>query len=133
LAGADDRSQYTFYDGSAWQADSARAAVLLDKSASLTVSFNPYLQRYLAVSGGVLSSTILLRTADHLEGPWSEPTEIPPDGQAVLPPLDSKAYNYAMVEHPELRSSDGRSIVVSYSRPTTPFAGDVRLARITLK
>jgi hypothetical protein len=133
LAGADNRSQYTFYDGSTWQADISKAAIVLDKVANMTVSFNPYLQRYLAVSGGVLSSTISLRTADHVEGPWSQPVEIQPDGQTVLPPVDSKAYNYIIIEHPELRSADGRSIVISYSRPTTTFAGDVRLARITFK
>ena len=133
LAGADDRAQYKFYDGATWQADSSKAAVVLDKIANMTVSFNPYLQRYLAVSGGVLSSTISLRTAEHVEGPWSQPVEIPADGKAILPPIDASAYNYIIVEHPELRATDGRSIVISYSRPTTPFAGDVRLARITFK
>ncbi len=133
LAAADDRAQYTFYDGAAWQTDNSKAAVVLDKVANLTVSYNPYLQRYLAVSGGVLNSTISLRTAEHAEGPWSQPAEIPADGQAILPPLDDKAFNYVIIEHPELRSADGRSIVISYSRPTTPFAGDVRLARVTFK
>jgi hypothetical protein len=51
----------------------------------------------------------------------------------VLAPPDANQRNYLALEHAELDSPDGTQIVISYSRPTTPFAGDVRLARVTLE
>jgi hypothetical protein len=130
-AQVDDRGAYQFYDGAGWQDDPTQAAVVIDHTAFPSISWNPYLGRYLSVAGGVLSSTVRLRTADHPEGPWSEPVEIMAGDTGILAPTDPKKYNYLILEHPELRSADGRSIVISYSRPTTPFHGDVRLARIT--
>ncbi len=136
-ASAEERSSYQFFDGDAWQAEATRAADVLDgMGGTPSLSWNPHLGRYLAVSGKLLSSSIELRTAAAPEGPWSAPLELPAsaDGSSGLfAPLSADAYNYVAIEHPELRSSDGRQLVVSYSRPTEPFRGDVRLARITLR
>jgi hypothetical protein len=132
-AQADQRVAYEFYDGQIWQGDIARAAVVIDHiGGGLSLSYNPYLHRYLAVNGAVLSSTVLLRTADRVEGPWSTAVEIQP-GTNYLAPTDAKNNNYIIIEHPALRSTDGSAIVISYSRPTDPFRGDVRLARITFR
>lgn len=129
---ADLRSAYEFYDGNGWQPDSTRAAVVIDEiGGAPSITWNPYLGRYLAVTGAVLSSTVVLRTADQIEGPWGEPVKIEAGEPGILAPTSADAYNYIILEHPELRSTDGRSIVISYSRPTEPFRGDVRLARIT--
>ncbi|HPH64683.1 MAG TPA: DUF4185 domain-containing protein [Kofleriaceae bacterium] len=134
---ADKRAAYTFFDGAAWQSDIARAAVVLDGVGGMpTISWNPYLAQYLAVSGKILSSTVQLRTAAHIEGPWSDPVELPAtaDGSSgIFAPTSSDAFNYVIIEHPELRSLDGHEIVISYSRPTEPFRGDVRLAKLTLR
>lgn len=40
--------------------------------------------------------------------------------------------DYAGKEHPELSSNGGKQIVVSYARGTGTFAGEVRLASVTL-
>ncbi len=134
VAQADVRSAYQFWDGTTWQPDVTRADVVIDPvGGGLSISWNPYLGRYLAVSGAVVSSTLLLRTAPAIEGPWSDAVEISPAAGGILSPTSSSDYDYLFVEHPELRSADGRSIVVSYSRPTDPFKGDVRLAQITFK
>lgn len=133
-ANADKRSAYRFFDGEAWQDDITKAEVVIDKVAGPpSLSYNPFLNQYLAVTHNVLSSDIQLRTATNIVGPWSEPVIIKPDGEEYLPPLDENAFNYIVIEHPELRSADGKSIVISYSRPTEPFRGDVRLLRVTLK
>ncbi len=134
VAAADQRGAYEFHDGETWQPDITRAAVLFDEFGGIpSFSYNPHLGRYLAVSGGLLASTIELRSAAAIEGPWSAPATIDPDGAGYLGPLDPEAFNYVIIEHPELRSEDGKQIVISYSRPTEPFRGDVRLARITLE
>jgi hypothetical protein len=127
-----DRSAWTFYDGSGWQADIGRAAYVIDRTAGgPSVSYNAHLGRYLAVSCEVVSSTVLLRTADAIEGPWSAGVEIVAGDTGILAPTHAGDYNYICVEHPELAAAN--TIVVGYSRPTDPFQGDVRLARITLR
>lgn len=132
IAEADVRAAYEFHDGTAWQPDIALAAdVYTVFSGPPSISYNPYLQRYLAVSGKILSSTIELRTAEDVVGPWSEPVTIE-IGEQYIGPLDPEAFNYVIIEHVPLRSPDGRQIVLSYSRPTEPFRGDVRLMRVTL-
>jgi len=137
VADAGVRAAYTFHDGTTWQADIGRAAVVIDGlGGTPTISWNPYLGRYLAVTGRILSSTVQLRTADRIEGPWSEPVEIAAsaDGSTgIFAPTHEDAYNYVIIEHPALRAVDGQAIVISYSRPTEAFRGDVRLARITLE
>lgn len=132
VAQAGERAAYTFHDGAGWQPDVALAAdVLTVFSGPPSITWNPYLERYLAVSGKILDSTIELRTADDVAGPWSAPVTIE-TGEAYLAPLDPDAFNYVIIEHEALRSADGRSIVLSYSRPTEPFRGDVRLMRVDL-
>jgi hypothetical protein len=132
---ADQRAAYEFFDGLSWQGDVARAAVLIDHATGggLSLSKNPHLGRYLVTYGALLSSTVVLRTADRIEGPWSDPLEIQPDGVGYLAATSAPGYNYLVREHPELRSGDGKSIVVSYSRPTAPFRGDVRLMRVIFR
>lgn len=137
VADAGRRAAYQFYDGGAWQADLGRAAVVLEGVGGVpTISWNPWLGRYLAVSGRLLDSAVQLRAAARVEGPWSAPVEVAAsaDGASgIFAPLDPAAFDYGAAEHVALRSADGRAIVISYSRPTEPFRGDVRLARITLQ
>jgi len=134
VASADLRGAYEFYDGSEWQPNAAAAQVVIDHvGGAPSVSWNPHLGRFLAVGEQILSSTVLLRTADRIEGPWSEPVTIEAGTTGILAPTSEGATNYITLEHPELRALDGTSIVISYSRPTAPFRGDVRLARITLQ
>jgi hypothetical protein len=131
-AHAEERAAYEFFDGTAWTPAIAAAAFVIDEtSVAPSISYNAYLGKYLAVSCKVVSSTVLLRTAERIEGPWGEPTEIAPSATGVLEALGDDAYNYLCGEHPELASGD--SIVIGYSRPTEPFRGDVRLARVTLR
>lgn len=129
---AEERAAYEFFDGAAWTGSIAAAAYVIDKtSVAPSISYNAYLGKYLAVSCKVVSSTVLLRTAERIEGPWGEPIEIAAGATGVLAPTHADQYNYLCVEHPELAAAD--SIVIGYSRPTEPFRGDVRLARITLR
>ncbi len=130
-ASVEQRAAYEFYDGHAWTADVGRAAFVIDQtSVAPSIAWNAHLGKYLAVNCKLVSSTVLLRTSDRIEGPWGEPVEIAAGATGVLAPPASDQYNYLCVEHPELATED--SIVIGYSRPTEPFRGDVRLARVTL-
>ncbi|MBL0216385.1 MAG: DUF4185 domain-containing protein [Myxococcales bacterium] len=132
LADVETRAAYEFYDGSTWTTEIMRAAYMIDQtSVAPSISYNAFLGKYLAVSCKILSSTVLIRTAAEISGPWGEATEIPAGTDGVLAPPHADQYNYLCVEHPELASD--ASIVIGYSRPTEAFQGDVRLARVTLR
>ncbi|MCA9580165.1 MAG: DUF4185 domain-containing protein [Myxococcales bacterium] len=132
-ADADTRSAYQFFDGAEWQADADKAAVVVGGiGGQPSLSYNPHLGRYLAVASSILSSKVVLMTSERIEGPWEERVKFEPDGVGYLDAVDD-AYNYIVIEHPELRSTDGKTIVISYSRPTAPFQGEIRLMRVTLK
>jgi hypothetical protein len=133
-AKADQKSAYLFYDGKNWVSDIAAAQVVMEhSSAGVSVSWNAYLGRYLAVHSEILSNRIQLRTAAAPEGPWSEPVTIESSATGILPATGQGATNYLAQEHLELSSTDGKTIVVGYSRPTAPFRGEIRLARVTLQ
>jgi hypothetical protein len=61
---------YRYWSGTAWSADVAQAAVVLDHATGLSVSYNAYLAKYLAVNSGSVN-TVVLRWADRPEGPWN--------------------------------------------------------------
>jgi hypothetical protein len=134
VAEADQATAYRFFDGTGWSPDAGSAAPVMNKVSVVSVSFNPWLQRYLAIGQRILSNTVLLRVAERPEGPWTDPGVVigPADG-GLLEPAAANATNYLSLEHVELRSVDGRQIVISYARPMGPFLGEVRLARITLR
>ena len=114
------------YDGVTWQPDLGQAqTVLHGPPGDLSVSFNSYLGQFLAVYSGIFSNDIRWRSAPHPEGPWSKDRLL----FATTPPPSGN--NYAGKEHPELAADGGRTIVVSYARPTGTFTGDVRLASVT--
>jgi len=132
-AHAGERDAFEFYDGSAWVSDIAAAAIVIRGVVSeVSVSYNAHLGRYLAVSSQLGTDSVVLRTAPAIEGPWptSGLTIMPSDG-GILAATDGR--DYLAKEHPALSSSDGREIVISYSRPLGNFRGEVHLARITLE
>ena len=135
VAMADQRAAFTFYDGSGWNADPARArAVIQLVGGGLSVTFNPYLGRFVAVNSIGLSNDVILRTASRIEGPWPiGGVIIHPSDTGVMAPPPGNGTIYLALEHIELRAPDARSIVISYSRPTAPFRGEVRLARVYLR
>ena len=135
IARADDRTAFEFWNSTEWSSDITQAAIVIDHVGSgLSITLNPYLGCYLAVVGGVLNSSFTLRTSERLETRWNVSdggvTVAAMPDSSVLPP--SEGYDYLFQEHVALRSADGRQIVISYARPTGPFLGEVRLARITL-
>ena len=133
LASVAVRGAYEFWDGAAYTTDVTKAAWFIDHaSASLSIAFNPWLGRWLAVYGKPLSDDIGLRTADRIEGPWTDPEVVLPGATPGLVTGDA-GVNYLAREHVELRSVDGRAIVIGYAHPLPNFGGACRLARVVLR
>jgi hypothetical protein len=107
-----DRAAWRFWTGEDWSEDLGDARSLFDGGNSLTVSWNAFLGRWVAVHPEILSSGIALRTAPALTGPWSGPLH--------LFDADRKGqgeWTYDAVSHPELDEDGGRVLHVTFTRP----------------
>jgi hypothetical protein len=124
---AQEPSAWTFYAGNGqWSRNLSEAVSIFDGGGS--VSWNNYLQRYVAVYSQVFSQNVMIRTAPNPEGPWS--------GEAVafvaMQPSSGNVYDAHA--HSEYDVDGGQTIFVSYSRATpAPFSSEVRLVSLTLQ
>ena len=109
-----DRYEYFAGDPSAWSKEVYDATVMFSGMPNeLSVSFNPYLGRYLAVHSVGLTGEIVGRTAARPWGPWSDATVLwkvePPEKPIPYPRII-----YAGKEHPELADDNGRILYLTY-------------------
>jgi len=118
--------EYLALDG-AWKPglDARDARLVMDDTATeMSVRFHPGLARWLALysypvgdasPGAARSDAVWLRTAAHLEGPWSERRllfRVPELDPAYAGGYDPDTGCYAAKEHPQLSSGD--RLVVTY-------------------
>jgi hypothetical protein len=132
-------SQPAHLDSSGWSTPSAPLDLVHSMVGDQPAQLIPYTAEEIAANqAGALNGFALLpgalvpiddTTGAAIEGPWDDGLELAPTATGILAPTHDS--DYICVEHPEL--SDASSIVISYSRPTGPVQGDVRLARITLQ
>jgi hypothetical protein len=90
----------------------AHATPVTQGAPAFTVSWNSYLQAYLEVYVEPFSHEVSARQAPAPEGPFSEKVRL---WLCSLPKDDPKSDCYSGYEHPELDSSDGRTVVITYS------------------
>jgi hypothetical protein len=119
-------------DGQPFWSDDLDAGLPLLENVNddLTITYNAYLSRFLAVYGEPGSSDAVLRTAPQPYGPWSEPVRVPLPAPPVL-------HNDHIHEHPSLAQDCERRLVISYFAPSAavgsvPTAGDAVLVAIDL-
>jgi len=123
-----DVAAYTYWDGRAWSPDPSAAASLWPRPQSadpvqrlasfdngVSVAYNPYLKKYLAV-GNVGFDKIGARTADRLEGPWSDATPWI-DCAAIAQP--AVPICYSPLQHPQLSPDGGRTLFLTFTRMAT--------------
>lgn len=129
LSQVEERDAYQFWDSAEWVAD-VRAAkpVMHGVPGGLSVSYNAFLQAYLAVHSAVLSNKVVFQVAPNPEGPWSTPVEAF-TGAAAAKDL----VNYAGIEHPELSSNGGQRVIISYFNPQGPFTGELRVVAVQMR
>jgi hypothetical protein len=124
-----DRSAWSFYAGKGnWSAQIGDAISVFNDANILSVSWNAFLQRYLAVYSPPFSQRVVMRTSMNPEGPWS--SEI----VAFVAMQATSGNFYDALAHVEYDSNSGQTIYVSYSRSTpAPFSSEVRLVAVELK
>ena len=130
LARALNHEAWRYYSGNGlWTADAKQATEVMEASPHLSVHWNAYLRKYVAISNVTLNYGIELRTAPRPEGPWSAPEMV---ARGVAAPR-SDLCNWAALGHPELAREGGRVLYVSYRHPTGDFNHEIRLMEITLR
>jgi hypothetical protein len=126
-ASALNRSAWNFYAGDGnWSSLDADAVSVFTGDNILSVAWNSYLQRYVAVYSATFSNNVMMRTATAPEGPW--PSEIA--AFTAMPPTQGNVYD--ALAHPEYDQNGGQIIYVSYSRTTGTFTSEMRLDAVTL-
>jgi hypothetical protein len=129
-ASAQDRSAWSFYAGNGnWSSQIDDAVSVFNDANILSISWNNYLQRYLAVYSPPVSQNVVMRTSPNPEGPWS--------GEIVafvaMPPAGGGNV-YDALAHAEYDSNGGQTIHVSYTRSTpAPFSSEARLVVVQLQ
>ena len=118
---------WTVWDGATWNADLTQGTpVLHGAPGDLSVSWNAHLAAYLAVHSAIFSDDVVFHTAPHPEGPWSDAAPL------FVGAHHTGTTNYAAKEHPELATTGGRGLFVTYAHPLGGFDEDVRVATPTL-
>jgi len=124
-----DRRAWSFYVGNGnWTPQLSDSAVVFDGQDIMNVSYNDFLQEYVAIYSRVLSQDVMIRTAPSPEGPWSDEVK----AFSVFPPKDGGSV-YDALAHPEYNVDGGRIMFVTYTRGTGPFASEMRLFSIEFK
>jgi hypothetical protein len=124
-----DRRAWSFYAGSGkWTSELSDAADVFDGQDIMSVSYNDFLEQYVAIYSRVLSQDVVIRTAPSPEGPWSEEVR----AFTVFPPKDGGNV-YDALAHPEYNVDGGRIMFVTYTRGTGPLASEMRLFSVEFK
>lgn len=129
-ASAQDPSAWAFFAGNGnWSAKLSDAISVFNGGPGiLSVSFNAFLQRYVAIYSQVFSQNVMVRTSPNPEGPWSG------ESVAFVARQPTTGNVYDAHAHPEYDVNGGETIFVSYSRATpAPFSSEVRLVSLTLQ
>lgn len=127
-ANVQDRTTWTFYSGSGrWSSSVSDATPVFNGLDILSVSWNNYLQRYIAVYSSLFSQNVMLRTASAPEGPWSDELL----AFTALSPASGNTYDAQA--HSEFDAHGGQTIYVTYSRSLAAGGSEVRLVAVQLQ
>ncbi len=124
-----NRAAWTFYaENGGWSAQIADAApVFTGGPGILSVAWNGFLQKYVAVYSASFSQNVMLRTAPAPEGPWSDEMV----AFEAIQPVSGNVYDAHA--HTEYDLNGGQTFFVSYSRATGEFSSQVRLISVEVK
>ncbi|MGB6687269.1 MAG: DUF4185 domain-containing protein [Terracidiphilus sp.] len=127
-AQAQNLGAWSYYSASGtWSPRIADATPVFSADSILSVAWNSFLNRYVAVYSAPFSQDVMMRTAPSPEGPWSD--EIL--AFIALEPASGNVYDAHA--HPEYDIDGGQIFFVSYSRATGEFSSEVRLVSVEVK
>lgn len=123
--------EYLISSEAQWSKEKSKAIPIFSGVPNeLSVSFNKYLNAYLAVHSLDLSGKIVGRTAPNPWGPWSEPYTLWVVEKKREKELPYPQLIYAGKEHPELSKENGKILYLTYVEFEEYFP---HLIEVTLK
>ncbi|HXY78650.1 MAG TPA: DUF4185 domain-containing protein [Candidatus Acidoferrales bacterium] len=123
-----DPSAWTYYARSGnWSSQLSDAVSVIPDVNIMSVSWNSYLQQYVAVYSQLFSQNVMMRTSPNPEGPWSR------EVTAFVAQQPASGNVYDAHAHAEYDANGGQTIYVTYSRGTGAFTSEVRLVAVQLK
>jgi hypothetical protein len=125
-----DRSAWNFYAGGGnWSSNVKDAVTVMNAAPIMNVSWNDYLQSYVAVYNAPFSPHVMMRTAPKPEGPWSREVT----AFDALAALNGGSSVHDAQAHPEFNGNGGQVMYVTYSHSTGAFTSELRLVSVELK
>lgn len=129
LADVIDKSAWEYFNtGSGWTKSQAELSILFQGNDIMSVSYNNYLEAFVAVYSEPLSRNIKLRTAPNPQGPWSSPVPV----AEALASGNTNGWVYDALAHPEYSTDDGRTLHITYTRDVGAGVREMRLLEIVL-
>ena len=125
----DKKHWETWTDDGSWNTNLLKSKPVFNGNEILSVSYNPYIDRFIAVYSQPMSTSVMLRTAERPEGPWSDPVEL----FKALAPENKIGWIYDALEHAEYSQENGRILYITYSRQTAPTAFEFRLVSVQIE
>jgi hypothetical protein len=125
-----DVNAWNFYAGNgSWSSNISNAVTVLNAAPIMNVSWNDYLQSYVAVYNAPFSQQVMMRTSPKPEGPWSGKVT----AFDALPPANGGSSVHDAQSHPEYNGNGGRVMYVTYSHSTGAFTSQLRLVSVQLE
>jgi hypothetical protein len=123
-----DPSAWNYYTGNGnWSSQINDAVSVFDDANILSISWNIYLQQYVAVYSQLLSQNVVMRTAPAPQGPWSREVT----AFVAMQPTSGNVYDAHA--HSEYDANGGQAMYVTYSRATGSLTSEVRLVAVQLQ
>ena len=126
LASATDKTTWTYWNGSTWQADNQHTATVYQGGAAGdTIFWNAFLGEYMTVYQRYLDNTVYFRVAARPEGPWSDEGTL-----FVARQGDASDASYAARVHTEMSENGGETIYVTYAMTTGLLRQELPLDKV---
>ena len=125
-----DKSAWRYYSGPKnWSQNNLDAQVVFYGNDMMSVSYNAYLNRYVAVYSEPLGSTAMMRTAKRPAGPWSAPIAL----FTADVPANIYGWVYDFIAHPEFSMDNGKTIYITYTKKTDQLHSQLQLVAVELE
>jgi hypothetical protein len=125
LAQALDKTQWTYWNGTAWTADPDKPATIYDGGAAGdTIFFDDYLGVFVTVYEPFASNDVYYRVANHPEGPWSA-------AAYMFTAQQGTDTSYAARVHTEYAENAGQVQYITYVMNTGLLAQSLPLVQVT--
>ena len=130
LGSETDLTAWTYFAGNGkWSSQLSDAIAVFTGNNFMNVSWNSYLQQYVAVYNSPLSTPVMMRTAPKPEGPWSREVR----AFTALAPADGGRPVSDAQAHPEFNANGGQTMFVTYSHATGAFSSEFHLVSVQLQ